>query len=95
MKPKPPEKKTSGLRKTKPSLLAALASSMGVKPDLVAEAMEVAGESEHNFEAVMRARAEAFGAADLDFDGKLDFNEFCQQAADTTFPLVTHMVRGL
>ena len=28
-------------------------------------------------------------------DANADFNEFCQQAADTTFPLVTHMVRGL
>lgn len=28
-------------------------------------------------------------------DANADFNAFCQQAADNTFPLVSHMVRGL
>ena len=49
---------------------------MGVKPELIADAMDTVGKGEDDFEAMMKARAEAFGAADLDFDGKLDYNEF-------------------
>ena len=70
-------KQKKGLQKrVKPSLLAALATSMGVKPELIADAMDTVGKGEDDFEAMMKARAEAFGAADLDFDGKLDYNEF-------------------
>jgi len=76
-RPSTPTRKTSMKAKVKPSLLAALASSMGVKPELIADAMDIVGSSEEDFDAMMKARAEAFGAADLDFDGKLDFNEYC------------------
>jgi Ca2+-binding EF-hand superfamily protein len=85
-KPTPPKKpdpwslteKKKPKTRMKPSLLAALASSMGVNPVLVADAVEEqASGKKQDFDTIMRKRATEFGAADLDFDGKLDFNEYC------------------
>merc|ERR1711871_1428533 len=74
----PEVKRRKSIARVKPSLLAALATSMGIRPPVVsAEAADQAGTGESDFEAMMKARAEQFGAADLNFDGKLDFNEFC------------------
>ena len=51
-------KQKKGLQKrVKPSLLAALATSMGVKPELIADAMDTVGKGEDDFEAMMKARA--------------------------------------
>ena len=65
-------------------LLAALASSMGVRANVTwfaeAENVSVAaagGKKAEQFESVMQERAESFGHADLNKDGKLDFDEYC------------------
>jgi len=75
--PVPAKKGLPPGKRPKPSLLAALATSMGVRPQVITDAMDTVGASEDDFEGLMKSRAAAFGAADLDFDGKLDFNEFC------------------
>ena len=76
----PPEiKKATSTKRPKPSMLAALATSMGVRPNLLNDAVEAAdtvGDGENEFAALMRERAAAFQKADLDFDGKLDFEEY-------------------
>merc|ERR1712185_13404 len=65
-------------------LLAAMASSMGVKQNLswYNEAETVAPlangkKAAEEFDDVMKQRAESFGHADLNKDGKLDFDEYC------------------
>ena len=62
------------------NLLAALASSMGVRSNLQwfdeAQAANIQGKGESEFSAMMSTRASGFGHADLDKDGKLDFDEF-------------------
>ena len=63
------------------NMLTALASSMGVRPEKQwfeeAESANVVGKGEEDFQDIMRERASAFGHADLDNDGMLDFDEFC------------------
>ena len=63
-------------------LLAALASSMGVKPNPTwfdeAQTIKTTGKNgAEDFETMMKDRASGFGHADLNQDGKLDFDEFC------------------
>ena len=60
-------------------MLAALASSMGVRPNLLQQAIDDAdtiGTAEGEFNVMMKDRAAAFDKADLDFNGKLDFEEY-------------------
>ena len=75
----PPEKKSRIVKRVKPSLLAALATSMGVKGNLLQASVDDAdkiGAGEKDFFELMKERAAAFQKADMDFDGKLDFEEY-------------------
>ena len=81
--PKPPQPHKGRTEADKNArLLAAMASSMGVRQNLTwyNEAESVApGSKKHEeaFEDVMKQRAESFGHADLNKDGKLDLEEYC------------------
>jgi len=57
-------------------VMAAVASSMGVRTEILVEVTDVEGEGEADFEDLMKARAAAFGRADKNGDGTLDFDEF-------------------
>lgn len=81
-KPSPDVKPRAAAKLSKKAnMLSALASSMGVRANLAwfeeAEKASVTGKGEEDFGALMSERASAFGHADLDKDGKLDFDEFC------------------
>jgi len=69
------------MNKKQLNLLTALASSMGVRPEKQwfneASSANIVGEGSDDFQDMMRDRAGAFGHADLDQDGQLDFDEFC------------------
>ena len=82
-KKEPPKKKTDADKKRdrQATMLTALASSMGVRPERTwfdqAQSAQVIGKTgESEFEAMMAERASAFGRADINNDGKLDFDEF-------------------
>ena len=78
--PPPPEaKKRASPQRRQANVLAALASSMGVRSNdrWFEEANEanVVGAGQSDFQSMMQDRASGFGHADLDKDGMLDFNE--------------------
>ena len=78
-KPKGPDPK--GMDKKQLNMLTALASSMGVRAEKQwyneATSANIVGSGADDFQEMMTERAAAFGHADIDADGLLDFDEFC------------------
>ena len=72
------EAKKKGMKQV--ALLTAMASQMGIRPEKQwyddAVTANTVGDGHEDFQAMMIERANSFGHADLNNDGKLDFEEF-------------------